>query len=121
MLPGSVTKIDSIAFAECSNLSSILIPTSVKTIGASVFESSTNVTITCAQNSPIYNYAVQNGIAYQIDATLPNTTVSYSNTNPTQESVTVTITSNEKLQPLDGWTISQNELSLTKNLYRLYE
>lgn len=114
VLPGSVTKIDSIAFAECSNLSSILIPTSVKTIGASVFESSTNVTITCAQNSPIYNYAVQNGIAYQIDATLPNTTVSYSNTNPTQESVTVTITSNEKLQPLDGWTISQNELSLTK-------
>ena len=49
-----------------------------------------------------------------IDKTAPSLNVSYSTTNPTKENVKVTITSNEEVQDLSGWTISNDKKTLTK-------
>ena len=40
--------------------------------------------------------------------------VNYSTLNQTNKDVTVTITSNEKMIDVDGWTLSEDELTLTK-------
>ena len=49
------------------------------------------------------------------DETAPEYTVTYSNDgNPTNQDVTVTITANEPLQEVEGWTLSDDGLSLTK-------
>ncbi len=40
--------------------------------------------------------------------------VSYSTTEPTNQSVMVTIIADEKLQPVSGWNLSADEMSLTK-------
>ncbi len=48
------------------------------------------------------------------DITPPSLIVKYSETNTTDQDVTVTITSNEELQALEGWTLSSNKLTLTK-------
>lgn len=40
--------------------------------------------------------------------------VSYSTTEPTKEPVTATITSDEVLQPVEGWTLAGNKMSMTK-------
>ena len=50
-----------------------------------------------------------------MDTTAPEYTVTYSNDgNPTNQDVTVTITANEPLQEVEGWTLSDDGLSLTK-------
>jgi len=49
-----------------------------------------------------------------IDKTAPSASVAYSTKEETYSSVTVTITSNEKLKPLSGWTLSSDKLKLTK-------
>ena len=49
------------------------------------------------------------------DETAPEYTVTYSNDgNPTNQDVTVIITANEPLQEVEGWTLSDDGLSLTK-------
>lgn len=49
------------------------------------------------------------------DETAPEYTITYSNDgNPTNQDVTVTITANEPLQEVEGWTLSDDGLSLTK-------
>ena len=49
------------------------------------------------------------------DKTAPEYTVTYSNDgNPTNQDVTVTIQANEQLQPVEGWTLSDDGMSLTK-------
>lgn len=50
----------------------------------------------------------------QIDREAPAIKVLYSNTQNTKEDVTVTLMAGERLQALSGWTLSQNQLSLTK-------
>lgn len=50
-----------------------------------------------------------------MDMVDPKCTVTYSNNgNPTNEDVTVTIQANEQLQPVEGWTLSDDGMSLTK-------
>ena len=49
-----------------------------------------------------------------IDTTAPEITVKYSTTKQTTENVTVQIIANEKIQQLNGWTLSEDKLSLTK-------
>ena len=49
-----------------------------------------------------------------IDKESPTADVKYSITEATNKDVEVTITSNEKLQELEGWTLSQDKLKLTK-------
>lgn len=50
-----------------------------------------------------------------MDMVDPECTVTYSNSgNPTNEDVTVTIQANEQLQPVEGWTLSDDGMSLTK-------
>lgn len=49
------------------------------------------------------------------DETAPEYTVTYSNDgNPTNQDITVIITANEPLQEVEGWTLSDDGLSLTK-------
>mgnify|MGYP002732993316 CR=1 FL=1 len=49
-----------------------------------------------------------------IDKIAPTAIVSYSTTEPTKENVTVTITADEEVQGIDGWTLSQDKKILTK-------
>lgn len=50
-----------------------------------------------------------------MDMVDPECTVTYSNNgNPTNKDVTVTIQANEQLQPVEGWTLSDDGMSLTK-------
>ena len=49
-----------------------------------------------------------------IDRTGPIVNVEYSTKNPTRENVKVTITSNEKIQSVTGWTLSSDKKTLTK-------
>lgn len=50
-----------------------------------------------------------------MDMVDPECTVTYSNNgNPTNEDVTVTIQANEQLQPVEGWTLSDDGMSLIK-------
>ena len=49
-----------------------------------------------------------------IDKTAPNVNVEYSTKNPTRENVKVTITSNEQIQEVEGWTLSSDKKTLTK-------
>ena len=53
-----------------------------------------------------------------IDTTVPQVEVKYSTTEVTKRKVTVTIVANEKLQELEGWEISEDKLTLTKDYYK---
>ncbi len=64
-IPYSVSKIYSGAFANCSKLEKVIIPFTVTDISASAF-TGTNAKIYCYYNSYAYNYAVANGIAYEL-------------------------------------------------------
>ena len=58
------------------------------------------------------NYYNENGV--MVDNNPPEITVSYNITTITNQNVMVTINSNEEIQEIDGWTISQNKKQLTK-------
>ncbi len=64
-IPYSVTKIYAGAFADCSNIDSVVIPFTVTEISDSAF-SGTNAKIYCYNNSYAHNYAVANGIDYEL-------------------------------------------------------
>lgn len=49
-----------------------------------------------------------------IDRVAPSLSIAYSTTSPTRFNVSAMITSNEKLQPLNGWTLSADGKILTK-------
>ena len=49
-----------------------------------------------------------------IDKTNPTVEVTYSTTSQTIEPVTVTVKANEKIQSIEGWTLSEDETTLTK-------
>ena len=49
-----------------------------------------------------------------MDNTQPTAQVTYSTTAPTNQNVIATITANEALQEVSGWTLSQDKLKLTK-------
>ena len=56
-----------------------------------------------------------------IDTTVPQVEVKYSTTEVTKKKVTVTIVANEKLQELEGWKLSEDKLTLTKDYYKNVE
>ena len=62
-----------------------------------------------AGNTETVNVKVTN-----IDKVAPTTNVSYSSTTATNQSVKVTITANEKIKQVEGWTISADQKTLTK-------
>ena len=62
-----------------------------------------------AGNTSIVKVVVSN-----IDRKLEVPTVSYSETENTKNNVTVTITADEKLKPVAGWTLSEDKKSMTK-------
>ena len=60
------------------------------------------------------NKAYANIKVNNIDIATPEVVVQYSTTVPTNKNVTVTIVANKELQPLAGWTLSSDKLTLTK-------
>ena len=60
-------------------------------------------------------------LANNIDYTAPVLNISYSTTAPTNKSVTATITSNEKIQEVEGWTLSEDKKTLTKKYLSNYK
>ena len=60
------------------------------------------------------NETITRSEAFHFDNTAPNVNVEYSTKNPTKENVTVTITSNEEMQAIQGWTLSSDKKTLTK-------
>ena len=57
---------------------------------------------------------ITNVVISNIDKTAPKGTVTYSETNPTNKSITVTIKANEKIQNVASWAISSDGKVLTK-------
>ena len=62
-----------------------------------------------AGNKTIANVKVDN-----IDKVSPTVTVKNSITTPTNQNVTVTITANEEIQEVEGWTLGNDKKTLTK-------
>lgn len=50
----------------------------------------------------------------QIDRTSPNVEISYSKKEITQENITITITSDEQIKEIEGWTLQANKKVLIK-------
>lgn len=59
------------AFAHCNSLSSISIPESVTSIGFCAFNDCNNLTIYCKENSYAHQYAIDEGIPYQLTNAAP--------------------------------------------------
>ena len=60
------------------------------------------------------NETITRSEAFHFDNTAPNVNVEYSTKNPTKENVTVTITSNEEVQAIQGWRLSSDKKTLTR-------
>ncbi|MBE6687041.1 MAG: leucine-rich repeat domain-containing protein [Ruminococcaceae bacterium] len=65
-IPDGVTTIEYMAFIGCENLESIYIPSSVILIGQDAFKYCPKLTIKCYENSYAHQYAIENGIPYQL-------------------------------------------------------
>ncbi len=72
-LPASVTSIFSGAFSNCSALEEIFIPHTVTTIAADTFDG-TNAKIVCYANSTAHQFAVDNGIDFELVKVILNET-----------------------------------------------
>ena len=75
---------------------------------------STNVNENVVVKDLVGNSKTIQVVINNIDKTAPTLNVSYSTTNITTKSVTATITANEKIQDLPGWTKSADGSTLTK-------
>ncbi len=73
-----------------------------------------NVTETVTVSDELGNISEVSISINNIDKEGPKTTVSYSKTSPTNKGVTVTITSDEPMKEISGWTLSEDKLSMTK-------
>ena len=111
-VPNSVTSIGSYAFKGSSNLKEIIIPSSVTSIESYAFDGVKY--IICKTNSYAHRYAEENKVPYKLDEKPPEIKVEYSITKLTNQNVIATITSNEKLQEVVGWTLSEDKKTLTK-------
>ena len=60
------------------------------------------------------NETITRSEVFNFDNTAPNGKIEYSTKEPTKENVTVTITSNEEIQEVEGWTLSSDKKVLTK-------
>ena len=67
IVPSSVTTIERGAFSQCTALGTVTIPDGVTSIGTSIFAYiSDNVTVRCYVDTSIYQYVVDNSIAYEL-------------------------------------------------------
>ncbi|MBR5515912.1 MAG: leucine-rich repeat domain-containing protein, partial [Clostridia bacterium] len=66
VIPNGVTTIEYAAFLGCENLESIYIPSSVSSIRQDAFNYCPKLTIKCYENSYAHQYAIENGIPYQL-------------------------------------------------------
>ena len=67
IVPSSVLTIERAAFSQCTALTTVTIPDSVTTIGTSIFAYvSDRVTVRCYLDTPIYQYALENDLAYEL-------------------------------------------------------
>ena len=60
------------------------------------------------------NVTITRSNAFNFDNTPPVTNVEYSTTQPTIENIIATIKSNEPIQEVKGWKLSEDKMSLTK-------
>ena len=60
------------------------------------------------------NETIRRSEAFYFDNTAPTVNVEYSTKEITEENVTVTITANEEIQAVQGWTLSSDKKTLTK-------
>ena len=111
IIPSGVTSIGTCAFFGCSSLEEITIPNSVTSIGNDAFYK-VRYRI-CKTNSYAHKYVEENKVPYILDDKPPEIKVEYSITKLTNKNVTATITSNEKLQEVVGWTLSEDKKTLT--------
>ena len=65
IIPNSVILIGERAFAGCTKIANITISDNVTKIGSNIFEY-TKVTVSCAKNSPMYNYCLKNNIKIKL-------------------------------------------------------
>ncbi len=65
-IPDNVTLIGAYAFQNCSSLRNVIIPQSVTSISSTAFDGCNNLTITCYDNSCAMQYAIDNGIDYDV-------------------------------------------------------
>lgn len=83
-----------------------------KTTLTKTYEENANETVTVYDvegNSAEAKIDIKN-----IDKTAPETEVTYSTTELTKENVEVTITANERIQEVEGWSLSEDGTTLTK-------
>ena len=64
VLSDSLESIPDYSFAQCENLQSVSIPSSVNFISPTAFDGDANLTIVCEYNSYAHNYAVEKNIPY---------------------------------------------------------
>ena len=62
-----------------------------------------------AGNSTIVDISIEN-----IDKIIPQIEMTYSITEPTNENVTVTIMADEQIQSIEGWKLSEDQMTLSK-------
>ena len=60
------------------------------------------------------NEKITRSEGFYIDNTAPSVNVEYSTKNPTNKNVKVTITANEEIQSIEGWTLSSDKNTLIK-------
>ena len=77
-------------------------------------EYSKNVSEAITVKDAVGNKSIINIKITNIDKVAPNVNVSYSTQSYTTENVTATITANEEVQSINGWTLSEDKKKLTK-------
>ena len=112
IIPDSVTSIESYAFFKCNSLLSIVIPQNVTIIGKKAFDD--EKIVICKANSFIHKYAEEKKLQYLLDEKEPIVKIKYSTQELTNQNVTVILTTNEEVQAISGWTLSQDKKTLTK-------
>ena len=112
-IPNSVTLISNYAFWNCKRLANIEISNKVKFIGQNTFLRCKGPII-CKKDSAVHKYAENNKIGYVLNANPIRLEVKCTPNGITHEKVIVTILSDTQLQPVEGWTLSEDEFKLTK-------
>lgn len=83
-----------------------------KKVLTKTFSANTDTSITIADL--LGNKSTVNIVINNIDKKVPSASVEYSTTTQTTDSVVVTIKADEKIVSTEGWTLSSDELTLTK-------
>ena len=118
-IPNSIDTIDQEAFSNCPNLTKITILDGVKSISKYAFTNhNSDLTIYCYEGSVAAKYAIDNNIKY-VYLTKPkeeklDAKITYNPSTKTSGNVTVTITTDKKVNKVEGWSLSEDGKVLTK-------